>query len=251
MTFFMKSSNSRDILRFGLLAISLLLLFPAIGFASGWNDFQFDIDEHYIVLRANSLDIHIWKKTDPMGGIESRTKSDNEFPSKDAIGPLYEICVDEHYIFAKCHAMKDAMKIDPLKTYYFIIDKQTDKAQGPCSENEFEAKIKDLPLAKPLSWQTLRQAYKQALRDGRADKNQVNVAAIGQLWFSAFSLPFVAIFATIPATLIGIVISGIKKRKAMEFSFGKCLLFSWLIMVSISYGGLLLIILSRWLYMKY
>lgn len=248
--------------RFPFLIIALFLYLPAIGFGSGWNDYTFDIDDQYMVLRANSYDIHIYKKTGPYG-VEPLTNAGAKFEAgKNPGGPLYELFFDDMHIFAKCWGCKDRSETDPSlpsmlvtdtsQTYFFVIDKQSGKVTGPSTNGEFEASLKRMGISKPRQWQTLRQAYKQSIRDGRADESKLDVALFGQLGFITIvlTLPIVLI-TTVPAIVVALPIYLIKRRKGTKWGFGKSWLVGWGILIGLCLFGMMARSLGNWFDMKF
>lgn len=174
----------------------LVSLHSVSGFASGWNDYTFDIDSKYMLLRANAEDIHIWRK-DPVGaGIHEVT----EVTLKDGnpVGPIENLSIGKDFIFAKCRGTVNLRgSASEKKAWYFIIARRNDKVYGPDERKEFDADLKQLGLREPV-WQPLRQAYKQALREGRADAKQPLIALTGQLMFLVIALPFLLAKYLIP-----------------------------------------------------
>jgi hypothetical protein len=136
-----------------------------------------------MVLRANSFDVHIWRKN-PYGGIDPVTRN-------GAAGPLYQISMGQRYIFAKNWAISTAGGYpdkDTSQTYYTIIDLASQTAYGPFSEEVFANKLDELGLNSTVKWQSLREAHRAAMRDGRADPHQPDTALIGQLFFLSIVL---------------------------------------------------------------
>jgi hypothetical protein len=154
--------------------------------ASGWNDYKFDIDDHYMVLRANAFDVHIWRK-DPDGGIDPVTRN-------GITGPLYEISIGPRYAFAKNWAISTGRGYpdkDISRTYYTIINLASQTVYGPFSQEAFADKLDELGLNSTVKWQSLREAHRTAMRDGRADPHQPDTALVGQLFFLSIWLsPF-------------------------------------------------------------
>jgi len=166
-----------------LVGLCIAILCCIAAGATGWNDYKFDIDDHYMVLRANAFDVHIWKKL-PDRRIEPVT-------GNGAAGPLYEISIGPRYVFARNWAISTERGYpyeDTSRTFYTIIDLASQTVYGPFSEEGFTNKLEELGLNSAIKWQSLREAHRTAMRDGRAEPHQPDTALIGQLFFLSIVL---------------------------------------------------------------
>ena len=123
-----------------LIAATVLLISASSCFATGWNDYQLDIGDGYIIYRHNSIEIGI-------GRIRGKTLTGG----KSHAGPLQEYAVTDDYIFA-WHCGRRGRDLDKTKEYWYVIEKITDKVVGPVSREKFN-ELPEVKAALELDWQ--------------------------------------------------------------------------------------------------
>ena len=217
--------------------LMVLLLAPCT-FASGWNDFIFDLPGGYTVVRANSQDIHIWHK-DGDGNFEKVT-------AQEGAGVLRAIALQDGFIYAKNGGDKDANPVTLDAPSWTIIDSTRQIVHGPFSISEFNAKRAELGLKDPIPWMSVDDAYRQALREGRADKAQVDVALVGTAVFLGFTWVFFS-----PAFALVAALAAFAVRRAKNWSYPRSFFVAFAAVFFGSFGCVLVLCLYRWVSMRF
>jgi hypothetical protein len=117
--------------------------------AAGWNDFALDIGEGYTINKCNSFDINLAK--DNIIILHPHDFND--------LGPINRYSVTKDHIFTKNLGRKQRNlfkgdrfeDIDPLKNFYFIINKKAGQVTGPFSESEF-VNHSSVIKSGPINW---------------------------------------------------------------------------------------------------
>ena len=234
-------------MRYAFVASLLLCIWPVAVQATGWNDYKFDLNEKYYVLKGSAINISI-------GGYQQVTHPTG---LGGDVGPLFELYNDKNYLFAKCHGFcyprgrQRLPDVDPAKTYYFLVDKSNDEVFGPASQAEFEARVMALGVTLPIPWLTLRQAYKKSLREGGAHYSQLDIAFLGQCLAVAFLSPIIAFHMTWISLIVAIPLYFIKCPRKKPWPFGKCWFFSWISLLLLIVLGMVGISFANWLDMQF
>lgn len=165
--------------------------------ATALDDFSFELPGGYLVLRANAEDIHIWQTVNPGDGVVT---------AQPGVGPLFELAMDERFFYAKNRASNENWRNPPVRVFWTIIDHMNHKTYGPFSEIEFQNKLVELGISRPIAWKSLQSAYRQAVHEGRVNMREFNLQFLVQIIFVGILCllvsPFMALFA-LPVTLFG------------------------------------------------
>lgn len=214
-----------------------LLLVPS-AFASGWNDFSFDLPGGYMVLRANSQDIHIWR-TDGDGALDPVT-------AQKGAGLLRAIALQDGFIYAKNGGADEGDPVTMDVPSWTIIDTSRHTVHGPFSRKEFEAKRAELGLKNPLVWMSVDDAFRQALREGRADKMQVDMALAGTVMFLGVTW---VIFS--PGFALVAALAAFAVKRAKNWSYPRSFFVAFAAVFFGSFGCVLVLCLYRWVSMRF
>lgn len=215
-----------------VLLVMLGIVFMRPVSASGWNDYVFDLPSGYQVMRANAHDIHLWRYALETGH--------SALTAKPGVGPLFEIAFDDRYIFAKNRGYGEKDDVaGPV--FWTIIDHLQHQVYGPFSEDEFQEAASELGIDHPIEWQTLEAAYRQALRDGRADPAQVDAAFAGTMIFLGILWIFInPMFIAIAACIAVLV------RRFRGGTFLKPFFWIWLLLTVVPFASIGLFAVCKW-----
>lgn len=216
----------------------MVLLLAPCAFASGWNDYSFDLPGGYMVLRANAQDIHIWR-TDGDGTLDPVT-------DQNGTGLLRAVALQDGFIYAKNGGARDADPVTMDAPSWTIIDSTRQIVHGPFSISEFDAKRAELGLKDPIPWMSVDDAYRQALREGRADKAQVDVALVGTAVFLGFTWVFFS-----PAFALVAALAAFAVRRAKNWSYPRSFFVAFAAVFFGSFGCVLVLCLYRWVSMRF
>lgn len=134
--------------------VIFLLLYTSPVFASGWNDFELQIDPDFTIFRANSLDVLLCD----INGIVILGPYDYA-----DVGPIVEYAVTGSHIFTRHIGRKlrnlfagDTLEeIDPSREFFFIVNKTSKKVSGPFNLTQFQLHPVVQPSS-PVPWKAPR-----------------------------------------------------------------------------------------------
>ncbi len=162
-----------------LIAFLLTFLLGGISMhGQGWNDYQLDIGDGYMVFRSNSMDVGIGRED----GRSILHPGDHE-----RVGPVVAYQVLEGYILTKNagSSPRDLFEgdtyenVDHETKWFFVIPKDTESPLGPFNEIQFQATVERLELV-PGEWLRPRNP-------------EIIAPLLGSLLFLAMALPIIAI----------------------------------------------------------
>lgn len=215
-----------------LLAVIILSLSTPRAAGSGWNGYDFKLKSGYIVLWTNTADFHIW-----------RLYKDNtveHVTSQPGVGELFEIAMDDRFIFAKNYGDSGDVVAgsDQSKVFWTIIDHPQHVFYGPFSESEFQRKIAELNITQPIVWASLREAYEEALRDGRTDRSIVDTAFKGQLLMTGAVCLLLSPLLMLVAAPVGFAL----KRWKVRHGF----LLTWFVLTAVVFAYIAVPFILEW-----
>ncbi len=119
-----------------LLTLILVLLSTPAAFASGWNDYQLEIDPGFKIFRANSLDVALGRSN----GLVILSPRDHP-----GVGPINAYCVTPTHILTRHHgraprnlfAGDSFENVDTTKQFFFVTAKADESVAGPFDEQTF------------------------------------------------------------------------------------------------------------------
>lgn len=168
---------------FALLLLLFALPLPSLAEESGWQNYSFRIDDVYSVRKTGPSELVIYRGETPLR------------PGGDS-GPLMALSVTDSFIYGKHYALKDG-KPDDKRELYSLVPRDGGEPAGPLDEKTFLERA-----GGQVKWETVRQAYKRALREGRADYAEVDRYFFGQLGFTLMKLPYITLYSFLPGFLI-------------------------------------------------
>lgn len=186
-----------------LAAVVWLAVVPSLAWATGWLDYELELDDGYAIVRANAFDVMLTHN-------ETVLISHHDFPQ---IGPITQYAQQQgHALFVQTagwsprHLFEgDTFKeVDLTQQFYFIVTGETPAIEGPLNDAAFNAHPLVVASA-PLSW-------------GRPKNPHVWRPLLGTLVFVALSIPILYMkyaLVTVPVTLllIGLLVRRRKVRK--------------------------------------
>ncbi|TAL16244.1 hypothetical protein EPN96_10370 [bacterium] len=209
---------------FTLLLLLLALPFSALAEESGWQNYSFKIDGTYSVRKTGPSELVIYRGETPLR------------PGGDA-GPLMALFVTETFVYGKHYALKEG-KPDDKRNIYSIVPRDGGEPAGPLDEAAFLEKA-----GGQKEWETVRQTYKRALREGRADYSEVDRYFFGQLGFTLLKLPYITLYSFLPGFLISFYLRS--KGKARPVIKG------WLYTLCTILSIFFLVAFAGWLDMRF
>lgn len=219
-----------------LVLLAVMTAMPAVG--GGWDDFSFDLPGGYFVLRANAVDIHLWRRE--MGiGLQ-------EVNGQRELGPLYELAINDRFLFAKNHAYYKQGGMSEVTTCYTIIDYKQHIVYSPLQEPDYQTKLGELGISQPIQWVTLLEAFRDAVQSGRADTSEIDLQLAGQIVFLIFLWCFVA-----PVPIAIAFLAGTAVRRLKGWSILKSYGWPAILFVVIPFCYSLGRIIYRWLYLRF
>ena len=185
-----------------LAVVAGLGVVPSFAWATGWLDYELDLDHGYSIVRANAFDIMLTHH-------EAILISHYDFPQ---IGPITDYVQQGSTLFVRAagwsarHLFEGDMfkEVDRTQQFYFIVTGETPTIEGPLNDAAFHAHPLVVASA-PIAWR-------------RPQNPHVWRPLLGTLLFVALSIPIVCMkyaLVTVPVTLllIGLLVRRRKARK--------------------------------------
>lgn len=118
-------------------SLAILVFASRSGIASGWTDFELDVDDGYRIIRANDLDVGLWGESNSNSIYHPRDQPDT--------GPVSHFYVTGSHIFLKTWGRSprnlfegDTFEdVDQSREFFFVYDKVSDNLSRPLSQDEF------------------------------------------------------------------------------------------------------------------
>ncbi|HPO17204.1 MAG TPA: hypothetical protein PLI09_27470 [Candidatus Hydrogenedentes bacterium] len=203
-----------------------IMIFCSQAWSTGWSDFSFDIDARYMVLSSNSQDVQIFRKAGEYG-IETVLPIGHD--------PVWELCTAGDFLLVK-------------SIPYWIIDRKKDLLLGPLRKADFDKKLVELGVKDSLEWKNVHDTYRQALREGRADKRDVDYGLLCAAIMIAFISPVMLGVCLLLAVLITLFIRYITHSK---WIYPKTLAWSFIVTTMIVFGMITAPVLWYWFSMRF
>lgn len=183
-------------------AVVWLGIAPSLAWATGWHDFELELDDGYAIVRANVFDVMLTHD-------KAILISHHDFPQ---IGPITQYAQQGHTLFVRAAGWRarhlfegDTFKeMDLTQHFYFVVTGEPPSIEGPLNDTAFNAHQLVVASA-PIRW--LRPKNPQFWRP-----------LLGTLAFVALAIPMLYVkyaLVTVPVTLllIGLLIMRRKARK--------------------------------------
>jgi hypothetical protein len=209
---------------FTLLLLLLALPLHALAEEHDWENYSFRLDDNYSVRKTGPSELVIYRGEMPLR------------PGGDA-GPLLALAVTEKFLYAKHLALKNGSP-DDKRELYSIVPKDGSDPLGPLDEKTFLEKA-----GGQVEWESVRQVYKKALREGRGDYSEVNRYFLGQLGFTLMKLPYITLYSFLPGFLLSFYL---RKRE-----ISRPVIKGWLYTLSTILAIIFLVALGGWLDMRF
>lgn len=132
------------------LVLGMMLLLPSLLSASGWNDYELQIDDDYWIWKSNSLQVHLTSRNVGVFIDDITYKQ---------IGPITHYAVTPGHIVVKTAGRKNRnlfegdtfVDIDYSQEFLFIVDKSARRVHGPFDRPTFDAEVRSQGVA-AFSW---------------------------------------------------------------------------------------------------